>query len=609
MKRSQFFFRDPNFIRLLKFVVPYRRRLGLALLCMIGYGATDGVVPLLIRSILDDVFGNRDERMLYVLPAVLVGFAVVRGVFGFSQQYLMSSVGLRIVRDIRNRISRHLLTLSASFFDRHSTGALISRVTNDSLLVRQALTDSVTSVLRDSVRVIALLATAIYLDPLLGVIAFVGFPLGLIPVLRFGKKVRKFSRSGQDQFGGLTGALHEAIVGHSVVHAFSLEDPLSKRFERENDELTSTLMKAEKYGALSGPTNEIIACVVIGGVILYGGLSVIGGVRTQGDFIAFVTSLFLLYEPLKKLSRANTIFQTGLSAAERIFEVLDTEPEIASVPGATAQLPMNPSIEFRDVSFRYKTEAAREEGTDDWALRHVTLAVPAGSTLAVVGMSGGGKSTLARLVPRFYDADEGSVMIGGRDVRDYTLDALRGGIAIVSQHTFLFNDTVARNIAFGRLGATRDEILSAARAANAYDFIMRLPQGFDTNIGEGGQRLSGGERARVAIARALLRNAPILILDEATAALDSESERAVQQAIDRLMKDRTAIVIAHRLATVRDADAIAVFSRGRIVEVGRHSELLARNGEYAKLCAIQFQRGDVAPENGQTSDAQEAVHA
>lgn len=605
MKKSALFFRDPNFRRLLRFVLPYRQRLVFALLCMIGYGATDGVVPLLIRSILDDVFGNRDERMLYVLPAVLVGFAVVRGTFGFLQQYLMSTVGLRIVRDLRNRISRHLLTLSPSFFDRNSTGTLISRVTNDSLLVRQALTDAVTSVLRDSVRVLALLATAIYLDPVLGVIAFVGFPLGLIPVLRFGKKVRKFSRSGQDQFGGLTGALHEAIVGHSVVHAFSLEDPLSKRFEQENDDLTRTLMKAEKYGALSGPTNEIIACVVIGGVILYGGLSVIGGVRTQGDFIAFVTALFLLYEPLKKLSRTNTIFQTGLAAAERIFEVLDTAPEISNRPGATAALPQETTIRFENVSFRYASQRSESaEGQSEWALRNVNLVVPAGTTLALVGMSGGGKSTLARLVPRFYDVDEGRVTLGGQDIRSYTLESLRGGIALVSQHTFLFNDTVARNIAFGRLGATQEEIVEAARAANAYDFIMRLPQGFETSVGEQGQRLSGGERARIAIARALLRNAPILILDEATAALDSESERAVQQAIDRLMKDRTAIVIAHRLATVRNANAIAVFSRGQVVEFGTHNELMSRGGEYAKLCAIQFQTEGTES----VSFEQEAVH-
>lgn len=591
--------KHPSSRRLFGFLVPYRSKLGSAFLCMIVYGATDGAVPLLIRSILDDVFGARDRRMLYVLPAILLGFALIRGAFGFAQQYLMASIGLGLVRDIRNKVAEKLLALSQSFFDQNSSGTLISRVTNDSLLVRQALTDSVTSFLRDTVRVIALLITAIYLDPLLGAVAFLGFPLGILPVLRFGKKVRRLSRSGQDQFGGLTSSLQEAIIGHSVVQSFGLEGPTAEKFRAENDSLTRTLRRAEKFGALSGPTNEILASFAIGGVILYGGMSVMSGVRTQGDFIAFITSLFLLYEPLKKLGRSNTIFQTGLSAADRIFEILDTPISVADQPGAKVLSGGPYNVEFRGVSFLYPqnellptpaTTAASpaSEQSRGWAIEGINLRVPEGRTVALVGMSGGGKSTIVKLLARVYDPVEGAILIGGNDLRDYTLTSLRNSIAVVGQQTFLFNDTISQNIRYGRLGATDAEVEAAARAANADQFVRRLPQGYQTVVGEQGLRLSGGERARVALARALLKDAPILILDEATASLDSESEALVQEAIDRLMTNRTVLVIAHRLATVRRADSIVVVNHGRIVEEGTHDELLRRNAEYAKLYAMQF---------------------
>ena len=569
--------------RLLRYVLPYRGLLTLAVLSMIVYGITDGVVPLLIKRILDDIFGKQNPDMLYTLPAILMVFAIIRGLFGFLQHYIMATIGLAIVRDIRNEIHAHLLRLSSSFFDRNPSGGIVSRVTNDSLLVRQALMDSMTSLLRDTVRVIALLTTALYLDPLLGAVAFLGFPFGLIPVMRYGKKVRRLSRVGQDQFGGLTSALQESIAGNQVVQSFNLQQSAAERFEDENAKLTLVLKKAEKYGALSGPTNEIIASFAISAIVLYGGFSVMTGVRTQGDFIAFLTALFLLYEPLKKLGRANTTLQTGLSAAERIFEVLDTPSDIRDpVPALVTAPPY--SIHFENVWFRYESNETEEQ----WALQNVNLDVREGETVALVGMSGGGKSTVAKLIPRLYDVQRGAVRIGGHDVRSLSLHSLRDAVSVVSQHTFLFNDTVAANIGFGRAGATSDDVRRAAEMANADVFIQRLPQGYDTPIGEQGLRLSGGERSRVSLARALLKDAPILLLDEATAALDSESEARVQEAIDRLMLNRTVIVIAHRLATIRKASRIAVIERGRIVEIGTHDELLATGGEYAKLYRIQF---------------------
>ena len=547
--------------------------------------------------------------MLWIIVGVILVFAVIRGVVGYLQKYESAAVGLLIVCDIRNSISSHLLRLSPSFFARHPTGTLISRMTNDTLLIRTALTEAVAALLRDTIRVVALLIAAFFLDPVLAAISFIGFPLCLFPVMKFGKKVRKLSRVGQDQFGGLTALLQEGIVGHKVVQSFAMEDAEQGRFEAENANLTKTYCRAEKFGALSGPTNEVIASLAIASIILYGGFSVIGGVRTQGDFIAFITSLFLLYDPLKRTTRVNTVIQMGIAGADRIFEILDTKSDIEEIPAALELEAAHPRIEYRDVWFRYgrgmekrtaesteplesEASSAAQAETEPWALRGVSLVVDPGETLALVGMSGGGKSTMVNLLPRFYDPQQGGIYINGVDLKHLSLSSLRRAIAVVDQHTFLFNDTVFHNIAYGRFDADEKAVIDAAKSANAHDFIMRLPQGYQTMIGELGFRLSGGERARIAIARALLKDAPILVLDEATAALDSESEQLVQQAIDRAMAGRTVVVIAHRLATVRKANRIAVMNLGQIVELGTHDELLSRGGEYSKLYRLQFRESD-----------------
>lgn len=572
--------------RLVSFLKPYRFRFACALASMVAYGSTDGIVPFLIRSILDDVFGNSNKQMLYLLPAIVVAFAVIRGVFGFLQSYLSASVGHAIVRDIRNAVHDHLLTLSPSYFDKTGSGSLISRVTNDTLVVRFAIVDVLTTALRESVRIISLLCAALYLDPTLGFIAFVVFPLGILPVIKFGKKVRKLSRVGQDQFGGLTGVLQETIQGHRIVQSFVREDYEQEKFHRENESLTKTFLKAERYGSLSAPTNEILASLAIGGVILYGGLSVMSGVRTQGDFIAFITAMFLLYEPLKRLGRVNNTYQQALSAGERIVDVLDEKPEIVDSPSAVPMEKIAQPIEFKNVSFSYATS----EGNS--ALKNVSLSIDPGQTVALVGMSGGGKSTLVNLLPRFYDPTSGGVFIGGKDIRFYTLSSLRAAMSVVNQNTFLFNDSVLNNIRYGNPNATVEQVIEAAKHAHAHDFIERLSQGYETQVGEQGLRLSGGERARIAIARALLKDAPFLILDEATASLDSESEKFVQEAIDYLMIGRTVLVVAHRLATVRRANKIAVLAHGEIIESGTHEQLLAQNGDFAKLYQIQFQSAE-----------------
>ena len=598
---SSFSCRKKTYLRLLRYLGPHRGQFFWALVAMVIYGSTDGIVPLLIRSILDDIFGHQNKDMLLLLPVAVVIFAIVRGLFGFLQRYLSAKVGLCVVEDIRNEINRHLLSLSPSFFLKHSTGSLITRMTNDTLLVRTALTDAVAAILRDSVRIVALMCTALYLDPVLALVAFIGFPLGIYPIVKYGKRIRRLSKTGQEQFGGLTAVLQQSIGGHKVVQSFGQEDFEQLRFKSENAVYTKTLLKAEKYGALSAPTNEMIASVAIAGVILYGGFSVIGGTRTQGDFIAFLMALFLLYEPFKKTSRINVMVQSGVASAERIFEVLDTKPDIVDPadinPSNVKNLDLTKvDISFEDVWFYYPTDAkVQSDDTSDtlclsekWALRGVSLKVPTGHTLALVGMSGGGKSTLVSLLSRFYDPNKGRVCINGVDIRDVSLSSLRKAVSVVDQHTFLFNDNVMNNIKYGNLNASDEDVFNVAKAAYANEFIKNLPRGYDTVIGEQGFSLSGGERARIAIARALLKDAPILVMDEATASLDSESEQAVQKAIERLRKGRTVIVIAHRLATVQKADSIVTIVNGQVVETGTHQELLNANGEYAKLYSIQF---------------------
>ncbi|MFN8626331.1 MAG: ABC transporter transmembrane domain-containing protein [Candidatus Binatia bacterium] len=572
--------KNPHIRRVFRYLRPYLWPYFVGgMICMSLFSATNGVMPFLVKRISDDVFSQKNEVVLSVLPFVIVLTFVVRGVLFFGSGYLSEYVGQRIITDLRRELNDHIQDLSLSFFDRYSTGEIITRMTNDVVAVRGALIDAVTSVLRDALSLVVLVVVAFYQDWVLALIAFVAFPTSVLPVMQLSKRLRNLSWKGQVSLGALTTLLQETVQGNRVVKAFGMETYEKTRFSDENESMFGLTMKALRLRTLTNPILEILAAFAIAGVVWYGGHSVISGSRTQGAFLAFLTALFLLYDPFKALGRAHSTIQLGLVSADRIFEFIDAVPDIQDKPDARPLTDIEPGIEIENISFTYG---------HDLVLRNVSLTIKPGEVVALVGPSGGGKSTLADLILRFYDVGTGAIRIGGSDVRDLTLTSLRGQIGLVTQHTFLFNDTVRNNIAYGGIEQDMDAIVAAAKDAYAHDFIMELPQGYDTSIGEFGMRLSGGQRQRIAIARALLKNAPILVLDEATSALDNESERLVQQALDRLMENRTTLVIAHRLSTVRRADRILVLVKGEIVEQGTHEELLALNAEYRKLHDLQF---------------------
>ena len=570
-----------TYARLLHYLRPYVWPWFVAaVVSMLLFSASTGMLPLLVERVFDQIFANKSLSALRLLPVAIVLIFLFRGVTSFAQNYLMDLVGQRIICDLRDELNLHIQRLSLSFFNRTATGDTLSRVTNDVALIRTALTDAVASVMRDATSLLALIVVAFVKDFNLTLIAFLVFPASVLPILRLSKRLRRFSKRSQRSLGILTALLQETVQGNRVVKAFGMEEYERERFATENRRLYRLYMKASMIKALTTPALEVLAAFAIGGVVWYGGNSVIAGGRTQGSFLAFLTAVFLLYEPFKRLSKTNTTIQHGVAGAERVFELLDTAPEVVDRPNARPLSAMSRGIVFEHVEFTYGTEPV---------LRDINLEIHAGEVVALVGMSGGGKSTLADLIPRFYDVTGGRITIDGVDVRDYTMRSLRAQIALVTQFTFLFNDTVRANIAYGDIGKSMDDVISAARAANAHEFITALPHGYDTPIGELGVTLSGGQRQRLAIARALLKDAPILILDEATSALDTESERLVQQAIERLMVNRTSLVIAHRLSTIRRADRIVVVVRGQILEQGTHEELLALGGEYRKLHDLQFQ--------------------
>lgn len=568
------------FFRTLHYLKPYTGLFVISLIAMVIYGMTDGVVPFLVKFVLDKVFQGNNTNYLYIFPVVLIAITILRALGDFGQQFLMGKIGHSIVRDMRNELNAHLLKMSPDYFISNSIGTLISRMTSDVVLLRTVLTDSLASLIRDSIRLIVLVIAAVTLDPFLSLLAGVALPLGIYPIHRFGKRLRSLSRTGQDAIGVIASTLNESIMGNRVVKIFGAEKFEQDRFEVQNESLTRTFVKSARVRALAGPVNEVLASFAAALVILYGGHAVMSQTRTQGDFIAFLIAVFLMYDPFKRLSNLSGTIHQALAGAQRIFEVLDTQPTIVDPP-ISISLSRNNTVEFNNVSFSYPHSQTS-------ALKNISLNVSEGSRVAIVGPSGAGKSTLVDLVPRFIDPLSGSVRIGGVDVSKVTLQELRARIAMVGQHTFLFNDSIFNNIRYGKMDASREEIVEAAKTAYALEFIERLPQGFETTIGEGGFALSGGQRQRLAIARALLKNAPILILDEATASLDSDSEREVQAALERLQENRTSIIIAHRLSTVLRCDRIIVLNDGRIVEEGSHNDLVSKGGEYARVYSYQL---------------------
>ncbi|MGE0591038.1 MAG: lipid A export permease/ATP-binding protein MsbA [Vicinamibacterales bacterium] len=568
-------------IRLLGYARPYRARLVSALAAMVLYGAASAGVAALIKPVFDQVLPTGQQLGLVAIAILVIYF--LKGVGAYLSSYLMTDVGQRVVRDLRRVLFGHILGQSAAFFGTQTTGRLMSRLTNDVGQVQQAVSETIGDLTRESLSLVGYAGLLFYYDARLALVCLTGAPIIVYPLVRLGQRVRRTTRRSQESLERLSHAAGEAFAGHRIVKAFGAEARETRHFEQASDQLYRTNMKVTSALSVLPPLMEFIGGVAFVAALWYGSQEIASGRLTTGAFAAFMAALFLMYGPAKKLSRVNANLQQAIAAAERIFEMLDTHTEVHERPDARPLPPVRERVEFRDVGFAY----GGSDGPP--ALRHVSFTVHAGQVLAIVGRSGAGKTTLANLIPRFYDVTSGAILLDGHDVRDVTLASLRGQVDLVTQEIVLFDDTVAANIAYGRPDAPRADIVTAARAAHAHDFIQALPEGYDTVIGERGQRLSGGQRQRIAIARALLRRSPLLILDEATSALDTESERLVQAALANLMRDRTSLVIAHRLSTVRQADRILVLDDGRIAESGTHAELLAAGGVYAKLYAFQLQ--------------------
>ena len=589
--------------RLLAMVKPYWLKLVGAMICMVFVSfltagqaflvkpALDGVflkkegVPLWVKNIiiqlhLDSLLLKKDMEMLLLLPIAIILLFLFKGVFEYGQAYLMNYVGLRIVADIREKLYNHLQTLSLSFFTKTPTGILISRITNDVNLIQGSVSNTITGLVKDAFTVIGLIGVVIYRDWKLALMALLIFSLVIIPIKEFGKRLRKFSRKSQQRMGSITTFLHETITGNRIVKAFNMEDYEKRRFAQENNRFFKIVFKRAKIRALSHPLMELLGGIAVAIIIWVGGYRVIQGELTPGAFFSFMTALFMLYAPIRDLNKVNLEVQEGMAAAIRVFELLDTTPEIKEEEEAIPLPPVSKGVDFQNITFKYGEETV---------LKDISLRVNMGEVIALVGMSGAGKTSLVNLLPRFYDVEKGQILIDGHDIRKVTFKSLRDQIALVTQQTILFNDTIRNNIAYGNIHCCSDqEIIEAAKAAYAHDFIIKLPEGYDTLIGEQGVKLSGGERQRLSVARALLKNAPILILDEATSSLDSDSETEVQKALDQLMKGRTVFVIAHRLSTIRNAHRIIVLSDGHVVEQGTHTELIALDGEYRRLYDLQF---------------------
>ena len=576
------------FKRILKLARPHIPKFLLAMLCMLAVGTTTSALAFLVKPALDEIFLNKNASMLKWIPIVIIAIYFIKGACNYGQTMLMSFIGQRVVTDLRSELYNHIQMQPLSFFTKNSTGILMSRITNDVNLIQGAVSEAVTSLFKDSFTLVGLIFVIFYRDWKLALIAMVVFPLTVYPIARFGEKMRKVATGTQITMGRLTSLLQETISGTRIVKAFGMEDYEGKRFGKENENLFRFFMKAVSIRALSSPFMEFLGGLGIAAIVFYGGYQVIHGVSTPGNFFSFLTALIMLYEPVKRLTNVNNTVQQGISAAVRVFGIMDITPGIKNRENATELPRISDGIEIRNVTFSYDNEPV---------LKNINLHIKSGEVVAFVGMSGGGKTTLVNLIPRFYDVTEGEILIDGHDIRDVTMESLRGQIGIVTQQTILFNDTVRNNIAYGDIKKSDEEIINAAKSANAYPFIKNLPEGFETVIGEQGTRLSGGERQRLSIARALLKNAPILILDEATSSLDTEAEMEVQGALENLMEGRTTFVIAHRLSTISHANRIVAIVNGEIVEEGTHESLLTQKGEYFKLYNMQFREdNDLQPD-------------
>ena len=547
---------------------------------MIVVAGTTSATAFIVKPVIDDIFINKNVFLLKLIPIIVIILYFFRGLAMYGQEFLLQYVGENIIRKLRDALYEKIMDLPLSFFYKERTGVLMSRITNDVSIIKNMVSKAVTGALRDSFTVVGLTGVIFYRDWKLAIMAFVVMPLAYFPVVELGRRVRRFSTSSQESMADMNAFLHETFAGNKIVKAFGMESYEKKVFSKKNYSVFRFEIKSIRAKALTSPVMEAFGGVGISLVLWYGGFAVIKGVQTPGDFLSFMTAVMLLYTPIKKMTKLNNVLQQGFAASDRVFDILETESDIIDPKSPKAIKAGSHRILFENVSFSYDKR--------DRVLKNIDLDVKPGEILALVGMSGGGKTSLVNLIPRFFDVTKGLIKIDGTDIRDIAVSALRKQVAIVTQEPILFNDTIRKNIVYGKPDASDQEIIEAAKAAYIYKFVESLPNGFDTIIGELGSRLSGGEKQRMCIARALLKNAPILILDEATASLDTESERLVQKALENLMKGRTSFVIAHRLSTIAYANRIVVLVEGQIVEEGKHEALLERKGEYYNLYQMQF---------------------
>ena len=567
------------YLRLLQYLRPYIPKTLMAVACMILATSASLYVPWIVRDVIDGVLVNKDEALLNVITIGIVVVFALRGFFVYGQSYLMAFISQKVVIDLREHLFRHFQRLSVSYFDRSQTGKVLSYMTNDVGVLQGALAQNVIELASESLALIGSLIAMFYLHWQLALLTLITVPLVAEAMKIFGGKLRRASGTMQQRAAEITSVLQEMIVSIRLIRLFVREDYEIGRFNRENENNFDAQMKAAQLSATLTPVVEFLAAFAVTVIVWYGGNEVIRGNLTSGSLIAFLVYAVNISNPVKRLGNVYGSIQRAVAAADRVFEVLDTLPEVQDAPDAKPLPPVKGRVTFEDVTFEYRS--------GEPALRNMSIDVAPGQVLAIVGPSGAGKSTIANLIPRFYDPQAGRIRIDGVDIRDVTVASLREQLAMVPQDTILFSASIHENILYGRLDATREEVMAAAQASNAHNFILQLPDGYETQIGERGCQLSGGQRQRIAIARAILKNPRILILDEATSALDAESERLVQDALDTLMVGRTTFVIAHRLSTIQRADRILVLEKGRMVECGTHADLLDAGGLYCKLYSIQ----------------------
>ncbi len=571
-----------NYMRLLAYIKPYTRRLALAVVCIIMAAGANLYLPWIIKDMIDDVLMSKDMVMLNLIAVGILVVMFTRGVFYYGQSYLVSYVGQRVIIDVRSVLFRKFQRMPLSYYDKQQTGTVMSYITNDVAVMQSAIVDNLIELVTEGSILIGSLAMMIYLDWKLSLLTLMTIPLVGFAMKIFGRKLKRSSTVIQERVAEITSLLQESISAIRVVKSFVRESYEIKRFEEQNWRNFQAAMKNVKLSSLLTPTVEFLAAIAVTFIVWFGGYEVVNGVITAGELVAFLTYAVNLANPVKRLSRVYAAIQKAMAAADRVFDIMDLDEKITDVPNAKPLPPIKGKVEFKDITFSYK------EGQP--ALQHISLKAEPGQMIALVGPSGSGKSTIANLIPRFYDVDSGVITIDDHDIRQVTADSLREQIGLVPQETMLFSTTVMENIRYGRLEATDEEVIEAAKAANAEEFIKELPEGYDTRLGERGLNLSGGQRQRLAIARAILKNPRVLILDEATSALDTESEKIVQDALDNLMVGRTSFVIAHRLSTIFNADQIFVVENGHLREHGTHEELLAAGGLYSNLYNIQFRQ-------------------